>query len=185
MVSQLTPQNTVRSDGDEELDKDRKDFRSRQAAAVEKLKKKHRKWQKAIKDKTEKQNDMTPMKHKLEDTDIFCSKLTADECTNLHKVFTVFVNSFEKSSLHWQARDEYQGDIKQGCQQTTAELDIHIKDLVRRCQFKTKDVESCKVDLLYHATVHFEVRKFVHNAKSGELTYDKIIEIAKTWISAA
>ena len=61
----------------------------------------------------------------------------------------------------------------------TAELDIYIKDLVRRCQFSRTEVEACKIDLLYHATVHFEVRKFVHNAKPEELTYDKMIEVAK------
>ena len=35
------------------------------------------------------------------------------------------------------------------------------------------------MDLLYHATAHFEVRKFVHNAKPEELTYDTMIEMAK------
>ena len=49
------------------------------------------------------------------------------------KVFTAFANSFEKSAFHWQAKDKYLGDIKQGKQQTTAELDIFIKYLVRRC----------------------------------------------------
>ena len=34
--------------------------------------------------------------------------------------------------------------------------------------------ESHKIDLLYHATAHFEVRKFVHNAKPEELKYDHI-----------
>ena len=37
---------------------------------------------------------------------------------------------------------------------------------------------SCKIDL-YHATAHFEVRKFVHNAKSEELKYDRMIDVAK------
>ena len=73
-----------------------------------------------------------------------------------------------------QARDEYLGDIKQTKQQTTAELDLYIKDLVRRCQFKQGEMESRKIDLLYHATLHFEVRKFVHNAKPSELSYDRI-----------
>ena len=50
-------------------------------------------------------------------------------------VFKAFVNSFEKSSSHWQARDEYLSDIKQSKHQTMAELDIYIKDLIRRCQF--------------------------------------------------
>ena len=94
-------------------------------------------------------------------------------------VFKAFANSFEKSSSHWQARDEYLSDIKQDKNQTTAELDIYIKDLIRRCQFPPEDQESCKIDLLYHATAHFEVRKFVHNAKHKELKYDRMIEVAK------
>ena len=94
-------------------------------------------------------------------------------------VFKAFANSFEKSSSHWQARDEYLSDIKQDKNQTTAELDIYIKDLIRRCQFPPEDQESCKIDLLYHATAHFEVRKFVHNAKHEELKYDRMIKVAK------
>ena len=50
-------------------------------------------------------------------------------------VFKAFANSFEKSSSHWQARDEYLSDIKQSKHQTMAKLDIYIKDLIRRCQF--------------------------------------------------
>ena len=87
-------------------------------------------------------------------------------------VFKAFANSFEKSSSHWQARDEYLPDIKQSKCQTTAELDIYIKDLIRRCQFPQEDQQSHKIDLLYHATAYFEVRKFVHNAKPEELKYD-------------
>ena len=94
-------------------------------------------------------------------------------------VFKAFANSFEKSSSHWQARDEYLSDIKQDKNQTTAELDIYIKDLIRRCQFPPEDQESRQIDLLYHATAHFEVRKFVHNAKQEELKYDHMIEVAK------
>ena len=94
-------------------------------------------------------------------------------------VFKAFANSFEKSSSHWQARDEYLSDIKQDKNQTTAELDIYIKDLIRRCQFPPEDQESRKIDLLYHATAHFKVRKFVHNAKHEELKYDRMIEVAK------
>ena len=94
-------------------------------------------------------------------------------------VFKAFAYSFEKSSSHWQARDEYLSDIKQTKHQTMAELDIYVKDLIRRCQFPPEDQESRKIDLLYHATAHFEVRKFVHNAKQEELKYDHMIEVAK------
>ena len=94
-------------------------------------------------------------------------------------VFKAFANSFEKSSSHWQARDEYLSDIKQTKHQTMAELDIYIKDLIRRCQFSQEEQESCRIDLLYHATAHFEGRKFVHNVKQEELKYDRMIEVAK------
>ena len=80
-------------------------------------------------------------------------------------VLKAFANSFEKSPSHWQARDEYLSDIKQTKHQTTAELDIYIKDLIRRCQFPREEQKSCQIDLHYHATAHSEVRKFVHNAK--------------------
>ena len=51
--------------------------------------------------------------------------------------------------------------------------------LIRRCQFAQEEQELHKIDLLYHATAHFEVRKFVHNAKQEELKYDRMIEVAK------
>ena len=62
--------------------------------------------------------------HKLDDADT---------------VFKAFANSFKKSSSHWQARDEYLSDIKQTNHQTTAEWDIYIKDLIRRCQFSHEE----------------------------------------------
>ena len=96
-------------------------------------------------------------------------------------VFKAFANSFEKSSSHWQARAEYLSDIKHTKHQTMAELDIYIKDLIRRCQFPHKEQETHKIDLLYHATAHFEVRKFIHNAKQEELKYDCMIEVAKAY----
>ena len=76
-------------------------------------------------------------------------------------------------------KDEYLSDLKQGKQHTMAELDIYIKDLVRKCQFKQQEQEQHKIDILYHATAHFEVKKFVHNAKPGELSYDRMIEMTK------
>ena len=98
---------------------------------------------------------------------------------DLETVFKAFVNSFEKSSSHWQARDKYLSDIKQSKHQTMAELDIYINNLIRRCQFSQEEQESHKIDLLYHAIAHFEVRKFIQNAKQEELKYDHIIEVAK------
>ena len=94
-------------------------------------------------------------------------------------VFKAFANSFEKSYSHWWARDKHLADNKQAKHQTLVELDIYIKDLVRKCQFNQTEQKSHKIDLLYHNTAHFKVRKFVHNAKPEELTYDKMIELDK------
>ena len=62
-----------------------------------------------------------------------------------------------------------------------AELDIYIKDLIRRCQFPQEEQESHKIDLLYHATAHFEVRKFVHNA--NQETDSWIVDHIGYWFS--
>ena len=59
-------------------------------------------------------------------------------------VFKALANSFEKSSSHWQARDKYLSDMEQDKNQTTAELDIYIKDLIRRYQFPPEDQESSR-----------------------------------------
>ena len=64
--------------------------------------------------------------------------------------FATFANSLKKSSLHWESRYEYLGDIKQVHEQTTTELDIYIKDLIRRCQFTKRScshVRSCYCSL--------------------------------------
>ena len=40
-------------------------------------------------------------------------QMSAEDCESSDKVFTAYANSFEKSSLYWQAREEYLSDIKQ------------------------------------------------------------------------
>ena len=50
-------------------------------------------------------------------------QLSEENQKDADEVFKAFASSFEKSSSHWQVRDEYLADIKQGKQQTIAELD--------------------------------------------------------------
>ena len=52
---------------------------------------------------------------------------SAEDQAKPNKVFTAFAKRFEKSSLHCQARDECISSIKQGKQQTVAEVDIDIE----------------------------------------------------------
>ena len=71
-----------------------------------------------------------------------------DKKMDAETVFKAFANSFEKSSSHWQARDEYLSDIKQAKHQTMVELDIYIKDLIRSCQFPQKEQEHIRLTSL-------------------------------------
>ena len=43
----------------------------------------------------------------------FKDQVAEDKIMDAETVFKAFANSFEKSSSHWQARDEYLADIKQ------------------------------------------------------------------------
>ena len=72
-------------------------------------------------------------------------QLPEDNKTDAETVFKAFTNSFEKISSHWQARDEYLTDIKQAKHQVMAELDICIKNLIRRCQFPQEKQETHKI----------------------------------------
>ena len=94
-------------------------------------------------------------------------------------MFKAFANSFEKSSVIGRPGTSTCLTSSRTRTKPMAELDIYITDLIRRCQFPPEDQESRKIDLLYHATAHFEVRKFVHNAKHEELKYDHMIKVAK------
>ena len=60
-------------------------------------------------------------------------------------------------------------DIKQGEHKTTDQLEQHIKDLIERCQYSTKNEKTvCWTELLFHATKHFEVKKWIRSKKKGE-----------------
>ena len=72
-------------------------------------------------------------------------------------------------------------DIKQGEHETTDQLDQCIKDLVERCQYDTENEKTvCQTELLFHATKHFEVKKWVRSKKNQEeVTYKALLQYAK------
>ena len=61
------------------------------------------------------------------------------------RVWDVFAKRFKKSS--WQYKDEYLTYVRNG--QITVELDIYIKELVNKCQFKLHK------DLIYFTILIF------------------------------
>ena len=60
-----------------------------------------------------------------------------------------------------------------------ADLDLRIKQTVRGCQWEPEHEEERMIDLLYHATIYYEIRKFVQEANLATLTYEMVIEKAK------
>ena len=104
---------------------------------------------------------------------------TAEDCTKVDQVWDTFEKSFEQSTSFWHFRDIYLADYRQDKSETTADLDLHIKQIVRGCQWKKETEEERMIDLLYHATIYYEIHKFVQESEPATLTYELVIEKAK------
>ena len=100
---------------------------------------------------------------------------TVKDCKKVDEVWNAFEKSFEQSTSFWHFRDAYLGDFRQDESETTADLDLHIKQTVRGCQWK----EERMIDLLYHATIYYKICKFIQESKPDALTYEMVIEKAK------
>ena len=97
----------------------------------------------------------------------------------VQQVWDAFEKSFEQSTSFWHFRDAYLADFRQDKSETTADLDLHIKQTVMGCQWKKESEEERMIDLLYHATIYYEIRKFVQESDPAALTYEMVIEKAK------
>ena len=104
---------------------------------------------------------------------------TVEDRTKVDQVWDAFEKSFEQSTSFWHFRDAYLADFRQDELETMADLDLRIKQTVRGCQWKKKSEEGQMIDLLYHATIYYEIRKFVQESEPAALTYEMVIEKAK------
>ena len=74
-------------------------------------------------------------------------------------VFIAIANTLEVSTSYWNHINEMYSDIRQGEQETTNQLDQHIKVLVENCGYTSEEEKKkCWMELLFHATKHFEPR---------------------------
>ena len=76
-------------------------------------------------------------------------------------------------------RDAYLADFRQNPSETTVDLDLHTKQTVRGCQWNKDSEEEHMIDLLYHATIYYEIRKYIQESEQAALTYEMVIEKAK------
>ena len=104
---------------------------------------------------------------------------TVEDREKVDQVWDTFEKSFEQSTLFWHFRDTYLSDFRQNKLETTADLDLRIKQTVRGCQWKKEVEEGRIIDLLYHATTYYEIRKCVQESEPDALKYKMIIEKAK------
>ena len=93
-----------------------------------------------------------------------------DDRKVVKQVWDVFENSFEQSTSFWHFRDVYLADLRQDESETTADLDLRIKQTVKGCQWGREHDEMRMIDLLYHATIYYEIRKFVQESNLATLT---------------
>ena len=97
-------------------------------------------------------------------------------------VFTTFTNTLEVSKSQWNYIDEMYSDIWQGEQETTDQLNQCIKILVEKCGYPSnEEKERSQLELLFHVTKHFEVKKWVRSqtALKETVTLDKLLQHAK------
>ena len=104
---------------------------------------------------------------------------TVEDCKKVEQVWNAFEKSFEQSTSFWHFRDAYLADFRQEESETTADLDLRINQTVRGCQWKKETHEEQMIDLLYHATIYYEIHKFVQESEPAALTYEMVIEKAK------
>ena len=104
---------------------------------------------------------------------------TVQDCKKVNQVWEAFEKSFEQSTSFWHFRDTYLADFRQDESETTPDLDLCIKQTVRGCQWRKETEEERMIDLLYHATIYYEIRKFVQESEPAALTYEMVIEKAK------
>ena len=104
---------------------------------------------------------------------------TVQDRKKVEQVWKAFEKSFEQSTSFWHFRDTYLADFRQDESETTADLDLCIKQTVRGCQWQKESEEEQMIDLLYHATIYYEIRKFVQESDPNALTYEMVIEKAK------
>ena len=86
----------------------------------------------------------------------------------------------EVLTSYWNHIDEMYSDIKQGDNGSIDKLDQCIKNLVEKCQYTEAEKLVHRTELLFHATKHFEVKKWVWSkTRREDVMYTALLQYAK------
>ena len=67
---------------------------------------------------------------------------TVKNVKEVEQVWLAFEKSFEQSFSFWHFRDTYLADVRQEASETTADLDLCIKQIVKGCQCQRRPKSS-------------------------------------------
>ena len=101
---------------------------------------------------------------------------TVEGPKKVDQVWDTFEKSFKQSTSFWHFRDAYLADFRKNPSESMAD---RIKQTVRGCQWKKDHEEEWMIDLLYHATIYYEIRKYIQESEPAMLKYERVIEKAK------
>ena len=91
-----------------------------------------------------------------------------DPAKDIDAFWDAFEKSFEQTvSFRFQAKPD----------ESTADLDIRIRELVKGCKFPDEQVECRRLELLYHATNLFVIRE--HIVDTPNMRYEECVKKAK------
>ena len=97
-------------------------------------------------------------------------------------IIKAFKKGYELEETYWTYRSLYLSSEKQGRAETAAALATRVEDLVNLCKWPDEQKEQRRIDLYYHLSEVFDVRRFVQietSREGGNLTWEKLVEEAK------
>ena len=97
-------------------------------------------------------------------------------------IIKAFKKGYELEETYWTYRSLYLSSEKQGWGETAATLVTRVEDLVSMCKWPDEQKEQRCIDLYYHLSEVFDVRRFVQletSREGGNLTWEKLVEEAK------
>ena len=97
-------------------------------------------------------------------------------------IITAFKKGYKLEETYWTYRSLYLSSEKQGRGDSAAALATRVEDLVSMCKWPDNQKEERRIDLFYHLSEVFDVRRFVQiktSKEGGNLTWEKLVEEAK------
>ena len=98
------------------------------------------------------------------------------------EIINTFKKGYELEETYWMYRSLYLSSEKQGQGEMAAALATRVEDLVNLCKWPAEQKELRHIDLYYHLSEVFDVRRFIQietSREGGNLTWEKLVEEAK------